>query len=114
MRVVPGDPVGALAAGRRVDIRSVALPFAVGVSVTGLDQDVPPDVLERDVDRGRTGGLEHPERSVALGDRLATEHHPDVTLQRLDAWRTGVVPDVFGGSLRLHVRGSRGAIQRYA
>jgi hypothetical protein len=85
----------------------------VGV-VADFDQQIGADVVSRDVDRGWAGRLEHPQRAVALGDRLPAEHDPHVTIERLDVRRPRVVPDAFPGSLRLHLPESRGTIQRYA
>src|SRR6476620_3169934 len=68
----------------------------------GIDQEVRADVLSRHVDRRRACCLEYPQGAVALGDRLASKHHAYVTVERLHSRRSGVVPDGFLGSLRLH------------
>src|SRR3954447_7552784 len=71
--------------------------------VPGVDQDLFPDVLSRDVDRGRARGLQHAQGPVRLGDELTTKDDADMAIDGLDPWRPWVVPDILLRSVRRHI-----------
>ena len=82
LRVVPGDSVRALATG--VEIGGGALPFTFCAHVPSDDQNLLADVLPRDVDRRRAGGLQNPQGVVVrLTIAAASEPLPALKYQLL-------------------------------